>query len=245
MKLTLLLTLCLLVGSAPHSVAQSARSEATCRISESAPPIGSWTWSPNSRIEVYVRLADFAADEVPGMLTAMQNWDASASENGSGVRFEYKGSVNEAKNCDNCLTILRGKVADKRHGAELQAFSKRNNQLIDYAWIVIDPSYRNPATLTSIVAHELGHSLGLLDCLSCKRGSSAMSRFNTTLRLFQIKLADWSNGIKGPTSCDAAQIKEAYKELRISVRPAPNITSVRLADEGEEPEEDDTPLVLP
>lgn len=245
MKLTLLLTLCLLIGSAAHSVAQSARSEGTCRIGETAPPIGSWTWAPNSRVEVYVRLADFAADEVLGMLTAMQNWDASASENGSGVRFEYKGTVNEAKTCDNCLTILRGKVADKRHGAELQAFSKRNNQLIDYAWIVIDPSYKKPATLTSIVAHELGHSLGLLDCFSCKRGSSAMSRFNTTFRLFQIKVADWANGIKGPASCDTAQVKEAYKELRIFLRPAPTITAVRPADQGEEPEEDDTLIVLP
>jgi hypothetical protein len=245
MKLTLLLTLCLLIGTVVHSTAQSARGEETCKAGQTAPSIGSWTWAANSRVEVYVRLPDFAADKLPAILTAVQTWDASAGKNGSGVRFEYKGIVTQAKTCDNCLTILRDKVADKRHGAELQAFSKRNDQIIDYAWIVIDPSYRNPTTLTSIVAHELGHSLGLLDCFSCRRGSSAMSRFDTTLRLFQIKVADWSNGIKGPTSCDMAQVKEAYKELRIFVRPAPTATSFRPADEGEEPEEDDTPIVIP
>jgi hypothetical protein len=245
MKLRLLLTLCLLIGSVAQSIAQSTRSEGTCKVGETAPSIGSWTWAPNARVEVYVRLADFAGNEVSGMLTAVQNWDASASENGSGVRFEYEGTVMEAKTCGNCLTILRGKVADKRHGAELQAFSKRNDQLIDYAWIVIDPGYRESKTLTSIVAHELGHSLGLLDCFGCQRGSCAMSRFNTTLRLFQIKIADWSNGITGPTNCDAAQVKEAYKELGIFVRPAPTVTSLRPADEGEEPEEDDTPIVVP
>jgi hypothetical protein len=245
MRLTLLLTLCLLIGSIAHSTAQSARSEGICKIGETAPSIGSWTWAPNSRVEVYIRLQDFAADEVPAMLTAVQNWDASASENGSEVRFEYKGTVDEAKTCSNCLTIFRGKVADRRHGAELQAFSKRNDQIIDYAWIIIDPSYKKSTTLMSIVAHELGHSLGLLDCFGCQRGSSAMSGFNTTARLFQIKVADWSNGITGPTSCDAGQVKEAYKELRNGVRPAPTVTPLRPADEGEEPEEDDTSIVLP
>jgi hypothetical protein len=196
-------------------------------------------------VEVYVRSQDFAADEVPEMLRAVQTWDASASENGSGVHFEYKGTVAKGETCMNCLTIIRDKVADRRHGAELQAFSRRNDQIIDYAWIVIDPSYRTSKILTSIIAHELGHSLGLLDCYGCKRGSSAMNRFDTTLSLFQIKVADWSNGIKGPTSYDVAQVKEAYKELRNGVRPAPIITSLRTADEGEEPEEDDTPIVLP
>lgn len=247
MKLTILLTLSLIIiiGSVAHSTAQPARIEGTCKAGETAPSIGSWTWPATSLVEVYVRLQDFAVEEVPAMLTAMQNWDASASENGLGVRFEYKGTVAETKSCGNCLTILRGKIADKRHGAELQAFSKRNDQIIDYAWIVIDPSYRKSETLTSIVAHELGHSLGLLDCYGCKRGSSAMNRLNITLRLFQIQVADWPNGINGPTSCDMAQVKEAYKELRNGVRPAPTIKSLRTADEGEEPEEDDTPIVLP
>lgn len=245
MKRTLLLTLGLLVGSVAHCAAQSAQSEGTCKAGRTAPSTGSWAWSPDSLVEVYVRLPDFGADELPAILIAVQNWDASAGENGSGVRFQYKGTVEEAKTCGNCLTILRDKIADRRHSAELQAVGKRNDQLIDYAWIVIDPSHRKPATLTAVVAHELGHSLGLLDCFGCNRGSTAMSSFNTIFKLFQLKLADLSNGITGPTSCDAAQVKEAYSELRKGARPAPSGISLKPADEGEEPEEDDTPIVLP
>lgn len=240
--LSLALFIVSVVGNAK---AQSVRSEANCKAGQTAPSIGSWTWAQNSLVEVYIGLPDFTADEVPAILAAVQKWDALTSENGSGVHFKYKGRVAGAQTCGNCLTILRGRVVDKQHGAELQSFSRKNDQLIDYAWIVIDPGYRKPTILSSIVAHELGHSLGLLDCFGCKRGSTTMGGFNTTIRLFQIKIADWSNGIIGPTSCDAVQVKEAYKELRLRVRPAPTIVSLKPADEGEEPEEDDTPIIVP
>jgi len=78
-------------------------------------------------------MPDFAEKDVTALLTAVQNWDASYSENGSGVRFEYRGIVREAKTCSNCLTIVRGETTDKQHGAELQAFGKRGDQIIDYA----------------------------------------------------------------------------------------------------------------
>jgi hypothetical protein len=242
---TLLLVLALTLGCFVQVTAQSEKSVATCKIGETAPSIGSWMWDVNARVEVYVRIPDFAEDEVPAVLTALRNWDASASENGSGVRFEYRGTVAEARTCLNCLTITRGETADKRHGAELHAFSKQQTQIIDHAWIVINPSYKKSKSLTSIVAHELGHSLGLLDCYTCARGSTAMSRFNTTIKLLQIKIADWSSGIQGPTACDAAQVKEAYKELRTVVRPSPTVASLKSVDEGEEPEADDTPIVVP
>jgi hypothetical protein len=241
-----LLALGLMPGGIVNGTAQAIRSEGTCVVRQTAPSIGSWTWAEMSRIEVYVLQGDFSADEVPPMLTALKNWDDSASENGSGVRFEYKGSVAERQTCDNCLTILRGQTTVKRHGAELKAFSRKNNQVIDYAWIVIDPAIRKSEALTSILAHELGHSLGLLDCYNCPRGSTAMTHFNATLKLFQLKIADFSNGMKGPTACDVAQVKAAYEELRSSPRPAPAAeASAESAVAEEEAEEDDTPVVVP
>ena len=242
---TLLLTLALMIGCLAQGTAQSLKSAGTCKVGETAPAIGSWTWSANARVDVYVRTPDFAEDEMPLILTALHTWDASADENGSGVRFEYRGTVTEARTCANCLTITRGATADKRHGAELQAFSQQRNQIIDYARIVINPSYKKSKSLTSIVAHELGHSLGLLDCYTCERGSTAMNRFNITVSLLQFKIADWSNGITGPTGCDAAQVREAYRELKTFVRPSPTVASLEAVDEGEEPEVDETPVVEP
>lgn len=245
MKLFLSITITLMLGCIAHSCAQSAGRAAECKAGVTAPTIGSWTWAEGSQVEVYIRTPDFADDEISSLLVAVQNWDASSGENGSGVHFKYRGTVAQAKTCDSCLTILRGAVADKRHGAELHAFSRRKDQVIDYAWIVISPRYKNPKILTSITAHEIGHSLGLLDCYSCKQKSTAMSYFNSPAKLFQLASSEKSNGITGPTVCDAAQVKDAYRTLRLWVRPSPTTTDGIAADEGEEPEEDDTPIVTP
>jgi hypothetical protein len=52
------------------------------------------------------------------------------------------------------------------------------------------------------------------------------------------------NGIEGPTACDKVGVSEAYRELLVRVRAAPaDMRQSRLVDEGEEPEEDDTPIV--
>lgn len=245
MKFILSITLTLMLGCILHNSAQSAGRAAECKVGLTAPAIGSWTWPDGSQVEVYIRTPDFDDDEISSLLIAVQNWDASSGENGSGVHFLYRGTVAEAKTCDNCLTILRGAVADKHHGAELHAFSRRKDQVIDYAWIVIGPDYKNPKILTSIAAHEIGHSLGLLDCYSCKQKSTAMNYFNSKAKLFQLGSSEKSNGITGPTVCDAAQVKDAYRALRLWVRPSPTLMSNTPTDEGEEPEEDDTPIVTP
>jgi hypothetical protein len=54
-----------------------------------------------------------------------------------------------------------------------------------------------------------------------------------------------SKGLEGPTACDVAQIKAAYQELKLRVRPAPVVARIIIPDEGEEPVEDDTPVVIP
>lgn len=247
-----LLILSLVIGCGALVRAQTAQPAMTCKVGSTAPQVGSWTWAENAQVKVYIRTPDFAANEVPRILTAVENWDASSGENGSGVRFMYQGTVAENQTCDNCLTITRGETADKRHGAELKAFSKRRDQIIDYAWVVIERQLRNPQALTGIVAHELGHSLGLLDCYNCKRKSTAMTLLYTTVKFLQFKVFDLPSGIEGPTPCDQAQVKEAYQELKAMVRPSPTIALLGSAssaalyvDEGEEPEEDDTPVVIP
>ena len=87
------------------------------------------------------------------------------------------------------------------------------------------------------MAHELGHNFGLPDCFSCKGHNTVMSLIRT------------SDGLDGPMLCDVAQVRRVYDHVRIrAAELKKHKPPVRLAkitvDEGEEPVDDDTPIVL-
>jgi hypothetical protein len=214
----------------------SSKPPAPCRIGEQAPPIGFWTWAANARVKVYILTADFKPDDLPYLRKALDNWNSTSGTNGSGVTFEYQGPTLKELTCANCLTLMRGPVFDKsrRHATELRAFSMRHDQIINYAAIVIDPSLTNQKALMDAVAHELGHNLGLLDCYTCKKKSTLMNQF---------KALNVPNDMAVPTPCDVAQVRAAYNELKVRVRPSP--PNRNMIDQGEEPVEDDTPIVVP
>jgi hypothetical protein len=229
------LSLMVALGS-KNANTQTATAVVPCRIGQQAPPIGFWTWAANAHVRVYIVSADFTTEQIPYLLTALQNWSSASELTGSGVKFDYQGNTARQLTCENCLTIMRGAVFDRtqRHATELKAFSVRHDQIINYAAIVIDPKLTNPKALLDAVAHELGHNFGLLDCYTCRKKSTVMNQF---------KAMNVPNDMAGPTPCDIAQVREAYQELKVRVRPSP--PDRNLIDEGEEPVDDDTPIVIP
>ena len=215
------------------SSTQSATVAVPCRVGQQAPAIGFWTWAANAHVKVFIVSADFKTEEVPYLLTALKNWNSVSEATGSGVKLEYQGSAPQQVSCANCLTIMRGSVFDKskRHATALVAFSVGHDQIITYASIVIDPVLTNPQALLDALAHELGHNFGLLDCFTCKKKSTLMNQF---------RVVNEPNNMATPTPCDIAQVREAYKELKVRVRPSPT-----FLDKGEDPSDDDTPIVIP
>jgi hypothetical protein len=131
---------------------------------------------------------------------------------------------------------MRGSVFDKakRHATEIKAYSLHHDQIINYASIIVDPVLTNRQALRDAMAHELGHNLGLLDCFTCKPKSTLMNQF---------KQLNVPNNVSAPTSCDIAQVRLAYQELKVRVGPSP--PARRLIDQGEEPVDDDTPIIVP
>lgn len=226
---TLYLSLIFCLGSSLQFVS-AQKTVKPCVERQTAAPIGYWMWRQDAQVSVYVRTSDFKDQEVASILKAIKLWDEASAGNGSGVRFIYVGASSSTKTDDNSLTIMHGATTRKEHRAEIQAFSKRGGQTIDYAAITIDPSVMGADALANALAHEIGHSLGLLDCYSCKQESTAMWKLS-------------SSGIKAPTVCDKEQVKEAYAQLKLFVRPAPASEAGATVDEGEEPVEDDTPVI--
>jgi hypothetical protein len=218
------------------AMAAPVLAQSACKVGVEAAPVGFSTWTPRSNINVYVRAGDFSDSEVAHLLAPLTSWNAVSEATGSNVRFEYKGTTATPLRCENCLTIRRGQVFDKsnRHLTELQTYSAERNQIMTWAGIVIDPRLTTPRTLTNAVAHELGHSFGLLDCYSCKEGSTVMIQF---------KSVNVSNLMNGPTGCDVAQVKRVYDVVLAKLKRAPRPKPIVL-DEGEEPVEDDTPVVI-
>lgn len=233
----MLLSLALFAG--PGSQPANPLTETTpapCKVGQQAPAIGFWTWAANARVKVFIVTADFKADDVSSLIGAITNWNNVSELTGSGVKLEYQGAIDHQLSCENCLTIMRGSVFDKskRHLTGLAAFSVRHNQIISYATIQVDPILTNSKAIGDALAHELGHNFGLLDCYTCKKKSTVMNQFKTT---------NVANDMAAPTQCDIAQVREAYKELKFRVRPSPPDRD--LMDEGEEPVDDDTPVIVP
>jgi hypothetical protein len=209
----------------------------SCKVGVKAAPVGFWSWSSGSKVEVYVVREDFIDNELPFLLEPLSTWNAVSESTGSKVKFEYKGTTAEPRYCKNCLTITRGRVFDKseRHLTELRAYSAEGNRIVTWGTIVIDPLLTNPKTLTNAVAHELGHSFGLMDCYNCARNRTVMGKF---------KDVNVSNEMIGPSACDVAQVKATYLALAAAAKRARQVKPV-VVDEGEEPVEDDTPVIVP
>ena len=213
-----------------------AQPKPQCKVGVDSAPVGFWTWAPESKIDVYVAGADFEEGELPYLMAPLTNWNNVANATGSSVKFEYQGTTDEPLHCQNCLTIVRGKVFDKakRHLTELRTYSAGRDRLMTWAIIVVDPLLTKPKTLTNALAHELGHSFGLLDCYSCKPNSSVMIQF---------KEINVSNDMNGPTNCDIAQVKSVYQTVALEIKRRPKPKPI-VVDEGEEPVDDDTPVVI-
>lgn len=216
---------------------QTKSQVAPCKPGKQAPGTGFWRWPANARVRVFIRSADFEPGQLSYLLTALNNWNTASEQTDSGVRFDYQGNTRlEENECENCLTVRRGRVFEKvKHRAtEFRAYSAKSDQIITYASIVVDPVLTNPRALLTAMLHELGHNLGLIDCFTCKRNSTVMNQFD---------IVNEAEDLDRPTSCDIAQVREAYRELKTRVRTSRK--SPIPEDVGEEPVDDDTPIVVP
>lgn len=222
------LTSCLL-GAAINISAQKPEL-VPCKVGSNAASFGFSIWAPRSRIKVYLRTKDFGAEETDAVLAPLQSWNAVSNLTGSRVILEYAGQIDEQASCENCLTVMRGKATVRKGYDALANFRglATHDEIIFSAAIVIEPRLKSLKALTDIMAHELGHSFGLRDCYSCKKQSTVMNQFDDF---------GTPNDLPAPSTCDIAQVAAAYRRAPAPVKVVPPI------DEGEEPIDDDTPIV--
>lgn len=222
---TLLVVACLflLVGAGPTATtaAEGAVARANsraftlpkqCKPGKTSTEALGWRWKPNARVNVYYLKSHFNAAEVDALSRAAINWNDALQEIDAGISLTVRGErENIAENTAN-ITVMRGTPRGKDRVGQVKYYSMSNG--VEYMVVIISPEVTDLNALTSLMIHEIGHSVGLADCYGCQRGTTAMAAFK-----------DYNQGtnVYAPSECDKYVVAEGYaNQLGAHARVASN-----------------------
>jgi hypothetical protein len=149
-----------------------------------------WRWQPNTRVRIYYLKDNFSGAETEAFSRAVNSWNKALHEIDSRVVFSIEGERAAVAEDNASVTVLRGVPKGKDQVGQLKFYSMSNGVM--RASMILSPTVTDLNALTSLMTHELGHSLGLADCYQCKRGTTAMSAFKDTK----------GNDVYEPSECD-------------------------------------------
>ena len=180
-----------LPGATSGGDAASTTMPKQCRLGKTSTQILGWRWKPGTRVRIYYLKNNFSEAEKEAFSRAINNWNKALKEIDSRVVFMIDGEREGAVETDGSITVLRGIPKGKDQVGQLRFFSLSNGVM--YATMIISPDVTDLNALTSLMTHEIGHSLGLADCYECKRGTTAMAAF---------KGSNKGNDVYEPSECD-------------------------------------------
>ena len=170
-----------------------------CEVGKTSPEVMGWRWKPNTPVRVYYLKDNFSVAETEALSRAINNWNSALKEIDSHVVFIISGE-RESVAVDNAsITVKRGIPRVQKRVGETR-FHLMSNGMARLT-MTINPVVTNLGALTSLMTHELGHSLGLADCYECRRGTTAMSAF---------KGDNKGNDVYEPSACDKYAVAAGY-----------------------------------
>lgn len=195
--------LSLLLHAAPVTSAGKSGGEAAmpkqCRAGKTSTEAFGWRWRPGARVRVYYLKDNFSREELAAFTRAVVNWNAALVEIDSRVAFVPGGERETVAEDDASITVMRGIPKGKDRLGQLKLYSMSNGVM--RATMIISPAVTNLDALTSLMAHELGHSVGLGDCYGCRRGTTTMAAFKDT---------NEGNDVYSPSECDKYVVAQGY-----------------------------------
>ncbi len=162
-----------------------------CKPGKTSTEILGWRWKPATRVRIYYLKNNFNAAETAALSRAVDNWNKALREIASRIVFTIEGERESVVEDNASVTVLRGIPKGKDRVGQLRFYSMSNGVM--RATMILSPSVTDLDALTSLMIHEIGHSLGLADCYECKRGTTAMSAF---------KGENKGNDVYEPSECD-------------------------------------------
>ena len=170
-----------------------------CRPGKTSTEALGWRWKPNTHVRLYYLKNDFSEAEVKAFSRAVNNWNAALREMDSGIVLTTGGRTESVSEDNGSITVLRGIPKGKERLGEIKFYSMSNG--VERMLIIISPVVKDPDALTSLMAHEIGHSLGLADCYGCKRGTTMMAAFKDDNK---------GNDVFAPSACDKYVVAAGY-----------------------------------
>jgi hypothetical protein len=170
-----------------------------CKPGKTSPEAHGWRWKQGTPVRVYYLKDHFSAAEVEALSRAVHTWNNALREMDSQIAFMIGGERETVAKDHASVTVVRGIPRVKERVGETRFYSMSNGTA--RLTMTINPVVTNLGALTSLMTHELGHSLGLADCYQCRRGTTAMSAF---------KGDNKGNDVYEPSACDKYVVAAGY-----------------------------------
>jgi hypothetical protein len=160
----------------------------------------------------------FKPPEQQAIREVMDQWNDLSEQAGAGIKYDYAGEVGQHENGEGYLTLTRIEIMKGTNNRYYAYFFPTSNPdgSIRSAQITFDFKTTDVKALKSLVAHELGHGIGLWDCISCKSKSTIMNGFPGV---------NQDNGLVAPSACDIQVVKTIFEQERNLAQTAPGHTS--------------------
>jgi hypothetical protein len=171
-----------------------------CRPGKTSTEALGWRWKPNTRVRLYYLKNNFSVAEAQALSRAVNNWNSALREIDSRVVFNIGGERDGVVEDDATITVMRGIPKGKERLGEIKFYSMSNG--VNRMVVTISPVVTDLDALTSLMAHEIGHSLGLADCYGCRRGTTTMAAFKDDNK---------GNDVYEPSECDKYVVAAGYE----------------------------------
>lgn len=169
-----------------------------CQPGKTSPEALGWRWKAGTLVRVYYLKDNFSAAETAALSRAVNNWNEALKEIDSQIVFLIGGQSASVAPDVTSITVIRGVPKGKERVGEIKLHSVSNGRA--HLLMVISPEITDLDALTSLMTHELGHTMGLADCYECRRGTTAMSAFRSNK----------GNDVYEPSECDRYVVAAGY-----------------------------------
>ena len=174
-----------------------------CQPGKTSPETFGWRWKQGTFVRVYYLKGNFSVAEAAALSRAVNSWNDALNEMDSRILFVIGGERERVATDGASITVMRGIPRGKERLGEMRFHSISNGGV--HLTVTINPVVNDLNALTSLMTHELGHSLGLADCYQCRRGTTAMAAFKSN---------NQGNDVYEPSACDKYAVAAGYANQR-------------------------------